>query len=90
MMNVRFLFILVSLVSTNAYIYAQQYSVSGCVADTSGQTLPDANVLFFVRDSLVAGTTTNSQGCFSLNINAGEYSLTVNKFGYGEKISVMQ
>jgi hypothetical protein len=56
--------------------------VTGCVQDSAKKAVTDASVLFYRADSLVAATTTNKKGCFTLNSDTGRYEIYITKLGY--------
>lgn len=66
----------------STFLYAQEYSLSGTVADEAGNPLIGANVTL---NKTLIGASTNSKGKFQLNnIHTGDYSLTVSMVGYSE------
>lgn len=75
-------------------IAAQRIFVKGQVVGTSGkEALPGANVmLYLLPDSTMKGTTTDSQGRFTIdNVKNGNYLLVVSYIGYDkhtEKITI--
>jgi hypothetical protein len=79
-MKKSYYIIIASLFSISAGF--SQVNVSGTVLSNNSETLPAATIFFTIRDSLVAGTTTNDQGAFSLRMNAGSYTMHVSYLGY--------
>ncbi len=80
----KILFILLIIFST-AQLYAQQNKLSGNVTDSlSGRPLNGASIIIKGK---VAGTTTDSKGNFTLNINRIKFpvTLTVSSIGYATK-----
>ena len=70
---------------TGSVAFAQNYSIQGSVAEKQGEILPYASVLLLqIRDSsMVASTTTSSEGLFLLkDIKKGNYILKVTFLGY--------
>ncbi|MGM9759941.1 MAG: outer membrane beta-barrel protein [Parabacteroides sp.] len=60
-----------------------QYTVSGRVEDTAGKGLPNATVLFSIRDTLAAATVTDRKGEFRLQkLPAGVYTVRYSMLGY--------
>ena len=58
--------------------------VKGCVCDTVYTPISDVNILFFQKDSLVAGIMTDKNGCFSLKLDTVAYTLSAVRLGYRE------
>lgn len=66
------------------FIKGQDLILSGHILDKEHKALPMANVVLLETDStFVAGTTTNDQGQFSLNVDdKGKFILRVQSIGY--------
>jgi outer membrane receptor protein involved in Fe transport len=58
--------------------------VSVCIRDSANKALPDVGAMFFQSDSLVAGITTGKDGCFSLSLDTGNYTVHITHLGYEE------
>jgi len=78
-----FLFLLV------AFICYSQSKLTGFVCDSLHKAVPDANVLLFQKDSIVAGVSTNTKGNFFLELKSGEYILHITHLGYAERIDTI-
>ena len=65
---------------------AQLGTIAGRVADADGaRPIPGATVLALVpTGTAAAGTMTDDQGQFRLNVAPGTYTVTVRRIGYGE------
>jgi hypothetical protein len=59
-------------------------NISICICDSADKALQDVGVLFFQADSLVAGVTTGRDGCFSLSLDTGNYTVHITHLGYEE------
>ncbi len=70
-----FVFILSALFS-----FAQNGTVTGTVKDANGAPLSNASVT--VQGS-GRGTTTNTEGMFTLSLNPGRYTIVASYVGYG-------
>lgn len=61
---------------------ARQAPVTGRIVNRSGEAVDYATVVL-LRDNLqAAGTTTDSEGCFTLSVAAGDYTLQVSHLSY--------
>jgi len=67
-----------------------QSNIGGCVREEQNKVLPNANVMFYQKDSLVAGIVTDKKGCFSLRLNAGKYQMHILYLGYNEYTDSIQ
>lgn len=67
------------LLLSGFFIYAQNRTVSGKVTNAAGKGVPDVNVTV---KGIVVGTTTNSEGQFSLAVPPGKQSLEFSSVGY--------
>lgn len=55
---------------------------SGCVTDTNGQRIDYATILLEQNNQYAYGAITNTDGCFSLHVNPGQYTLIIQCLGY--------
>jgi hypothetical protein len=67
-------------------ICTAQSRLNGFVCDSVNRALPDANVLIFNNDSIIAGMATDAKGRFSLGLDTGKYTIHVSRLGYAEHI----
>ena len=78
-----FIFILMSWLSFS--LEAQTlYSLSGKVQDQGNESLPGANILFTNLKNSSTGTSTNSQGGFSISLPKGIYRMEISYIGYSK------
>ncbi|GHV09025.1 hypothetical protein FACS1894160_4270 [Bacteroidia bacterium] len=61
-----------------------QSKIEGCIRDSLDKSLPDAGIMFYHSDSLIAIATSGKDGCFSLQMNSGQYVMHVMFMGYEE------
>lgn len=61
---------------------ARQAAVTGRVVDSLGTAIPYATVVMLRGGKQVAGTSTDDQGAFALQIAAGEYTMNVQYVGF--------
>ncbi len=61
---------------------ARQAAVTGRVVDSLGAAIPYATVVMTRGGKQMAGTSTDDQGAFALQIAAGDYTMTVQYVGY--------
>ena len=61
---------------------AQRLSVSGRVVDSQAQPITYASVALTQNDKLITGCTSDIDGEFSLEANAGNYELVISFIGY--------
>lgn len=81
----HWLLILTALFISAPDLFSQTYRLNGHVSDSeTGQPLTYATVQVKENNT---GTTTNSDGAFSLELPKGEYSVTVSFVGYQSKSS---
>ncbi len=83
-MYLRFLLVLASLGIIVSFSHAQ---LSGYVTTDAGEALPYASV--YVEGTSI-GTTSNSDGFYSLNLEPGQYSITCEYLGYSTEIHKVQ
>lgn len=74
--------VLVLILSTASTLSAQRYSLGGRVTDNAETPIAYATVVLLQNDTQVTGTTTNSEGRFSLTASAGDYTLNISYVGY--------
>ncbi|MBR5818393.1 MAG: outer membrane beta-barrel protein [Alistipes sp.] len=72
----------VLIIGTAGSLAAQRYSLGGRVTDSAEQPIPYATVVVLQNDIQVAGTTTNSEGRFTLSAEGGDYTLNITYIGY--------
>ena len=72
----------VLIIGTAGSLAAQRYSLGGRVTDSAEQPIPYATVVVLQNDIQVAGTTTNSEGRFTLSAEGGNYTLNITYIGY--------
>ena len=72
----------VLIIGTAGSLAAQRYSLGGRVTDSAEQPIPYATVVVLQNDTQVAGTTTNSEGRFTLSAEGGDYTLNITYIGY--------
>ena len=70
-------------------LHAQTGQVSGRLVDDNRQPVAFANVVLkhIVRDSILAGTTSDENGAFTIPANEGTYNLVASSAGY-KRVSV--
>ncbi len=74
---------LVSLISVAGMSVSAQTSVSGSVANKSGEALVGSTVLFLQADTVAGGTITDGKGRFELKgLPKGDYVCEVSMLGY--------
>ncbi len=61
---------------------AQRLSVKGRVVDSQAQPITYASVALTHNDKLITGCTSDIEGKFSLEANAGDYDLVISFIGY--------
>lgn len=61
---------------------AQRLSISGRVVDSQKQPITYASVALTQNDKLITGCTSDIEGKFSLEANAGDYDLVISFIGY--------
>ena len=83
----RLLFAFIFVISN--YLLLAQNSITGRLADDSGNSISFANLVLknIPSDSLITGTTTSEDGTFSITCEEGTYNLVVSCVGY-ERLSV--
>ncbi|WP_455625663.1 TonB-dependent receptor [Parabacteroides sp.] len=64
--------------------HAQQATLSGLLYNEKNEVLPDANVFFLQKDSLMAGVITDPKGEFSIKMDTGRYTLYISFLGFEE------
>ncbi|MBI4646416.1 MAG: carboxypeptidase regulatory-like domain-containing protein [Bacteroidia bacterium] len=75
--------ILVIFLLQVSFVNAQKGTLKGEITDkVTAEAIPYANVSLFKEDKLVAGTSTNSAGIFSIELLPGTYTLIVKNVGY--------
>jgi hypothetical protein len=79
----RILFTIIGLLFISMQLLAQNRTITGKVTDEKGAGIPNASVT--VKGNPNIGTTTNSEGNFSLSVPANAQSLLVSSIGLGEK-----
>lgn len=75
------IFTLLFLCLLSMGLYAQNGTLTGTVKDASGETLIGANIL--VKE-ISAGTVSDLDGSYTLNLPAGAHIIVVSYTGYGE------
>ena len=80
---------LVFVFCISSYILFAQNTITGRLADDSGEPIAFANVVLktITTDSLITGTTTGEDGSFSLACQEGIYNLVASYVGY-ERLAV--
>ena len=74
--------IAVLIIGTAGSLAAQRHSLGGRVTDSAEQPIPYATVVVLQNNTQVTGTTTNSEGRFSLTAESGDYTLNITYIGY--------
>ena len=72
----------VLIIGTAGSLAAQRHSLGGRVTDSAEQPIPYATVVVLQNNTQVTGTTTNSEGRFSLTAESGDYILNITYIGY--------
>ena len=72
----------VLIIGTAGSLAAQRHSLGGRVTDSAEQPIPYATVVVLQNNTQVTGTTTNSEGRFSLTAESGDYTLNITYIGY--------
>ena len=85
----RLTFLLLSVLGMTTTLHAQTGQVSGRLVDDNRQPVAFANVVLkhIVSDSILAGTTSDENGAFTIPANEGTYNLVASSAGY-ERVSV--
>ena len=85
----RLTFLLLSVLGMTTTLHAQTGQVSGRLVDDNHQPVAFANVVLkhIVSDSILAGTTSDENGAFTIPANEGTYNLVASSAGY-ERVSV--
>src|SRR4051812_6029944 len=78
----RLLFFMLGMLLISAQLLAQNRTVSGKVTDDKGNGVANASVLIKGTN---AGTTTGTDGSFSLNVPSNAKALLISYVGLGEK-----
>jgi TonB-linked SusC/RagA family outer membrane protein len=78
----RLLLIMLGMLIMSFHVLAQNRTVTGTVTDDKGNPVPNASV---VVKGTKNGTTTNSNGSFSLNVPANAHYLVVSSIGLDAK-----
>ena len=73
---------LLIMVAATVSAAAQRMTLSGRVVDSQSEPIPYATVVLTADNSQVAGSATNQEGVFTLQAEAGEYTLHVTFIGY--------
>jgi len=81
-MKLRFFLILFCI--QTAFFCSAQSKLTGFVCDSLNKALPDANVIIFKNDSVIAGISTNAKGNFTLGLDTGKYVIHITHLGYSE------
>jgi len=76
----KFLFLLMAVILAIGQIQAQQKTITGKVTDEKGDVVPNASVI--IKGSTV-GTTTSSDGTFSISVPQNTTALVVTSVGLG-------
>ena len=74
--------VMVLIVGSSSTILAQRYSLGGRVINSAGQPIPYATVVLLEQKSQITGTTTNSEGRYTITATSGNYTLNVSYVGY--------
>ena len=72
----------VLIIGTAGSLAAQRYSLGGRVTNSAEQPIPYATVVVLQDNTQVTGTTTNSEGRFTLSAESGDYTLNITYVGY--------
>ena len=72
-------FLIMCLLASASYSYAQRRQITGTVKDDQGQPLPGANVLL---KGTTTGTTTDADGTFSMDVASPQDILVFSFVGY--------
>ncbi|MBO4599164.1 MAG: carboxypeptidase regulatory-like domain-containing protein, partial [Bacteroidales bacterium] len=85
----RLAILLLSVLGMASMLHAQTGQVSGRLVDDAGQPVAFANVVLkaLEGDSILAGTTSDENGTFSLSAMSGTYRLVASSAGY-ERVEV--
>lgn len=79
----RFLLLFtLALLPVSTLLAARQATASGRVIDEKGAPVEFATVILLQAEKQVAGMTTDADGCFSLKVAAGDYTLRIQYVGY--------
>ena len=70
------------LIGTASALHAQNYSIDGRVVDSAEQPIAYATVVLLRNDAQIAGTTTNSEGDYTLSAPKDNYTLNISYVGY--------
>lgn len=75
--------LILSIIYFHALVLAAQYTISGSIADISGDPLPFATV--YIGGS-TNGTTSNAEGDYTLKVSSGEKEVVVQYTGYARQV----
>lgn len=78
----KFLFLLMAVILAIGQLQAQQRTVTGKVTNEKGEGVPNASVI--IKGSTM-GTTTSSDGTFSISIPADAHTLVISSVGLGSR-----
>lgn len=78
----QYLLLLSILLFASAAQAARQNPATGRVVDSEGQPVEFATVVLTQGNAQMAGTATDADGCFSLKVPAGTYTLSIQYLGY--------
>jgi TonB-linked SusC/RagA family outer membrane protein len=78
----RLLLIMLSMLMISSQLLAQNRTITGKVTDPQGNGVPNTSVT--VKGTTI-GTTTSSDGSFSLNVPANSQTLTFSAIGFGNQ-----
>src|SRR5688572_22590189 len=77
--NLLRLFFMISMIAFSIMSYAQGITVSGTIADDTGQPAPGVNV---IEKGTASGTASDAQGKYSVTVTAGNATLVFSFIGY--------
>src|SRR5687767_10183509 len=77
--NLLRLFFMMSMMAFSIMSYAQGITVSGTIADETGQPAPGVNV---IEKGTASGTSSDAQGKYSVTVAAGNATLVYSFIGY--------
>lgn len=84
----RFLSALCFWVLGTCFVYAQSGEITGTVTDENGEGVPFANVAAKQGGSIIAGTTTDFDGNYTIKpLDPGKYDIHVTFIGYAEQVT---
>lgn len=74
--------VMIWLLSTGSVFAARQMQTTGRVVDTAGAAIEFATVVLLAEGEQAAGTTTDTEGHFTLTAPSGSYTLSITHINY--------